>query len=141
MGSAVHARAAGNVRGMIALEMIGCFTAKQPWPSPLLTAIYPPRGDFIAVGGRWRDVPWLREVKRGMSAALPVVAVVAPERSGIDASDHRSYWAAGIPAVIVTDTAYLRNPRYHTASDTVATLDYAAMARVVDALANVLATP
>jgi hypothetical protein len=39
---------------------------------------------------------------------------------------------------MVTDTAYVRNPRYHTAADTAATLDYAAMARVVDGVANAL---
>jgi Zn-dependent M28 family amino/carboxypeptidase len=138
MGSAVHARGVKEpVRGMIALEMIGCFTARQPWPSRLLGMLYPARGDFVAVVGRWRDVPWLREVKRGIGAALPAVAFVGPAE-WIDASDHRSYWATGIRAVMVTDTAYLRNPRYHTSADTAATLDYAAMARVVDGVANAL---
>jgi hypothetical protein len=41
-------------------------------------------------------------------------------------------WRAGIPAVLVTDTAYLRNPNYHTRNDTAGTLDYVRMARVVD---------
>jgi len=136
MGSAVHARSVGGrVRGMIALEMIGCFTARQPSPSAILAALYPSRGDFIAVVGRWRDVAWLRAVKSGMAATIPTVAFVGPE---VDASDHRSYWAAGVDAVMVSDTAYIRNPRYHTAADTAATLDYAAMARVVDGVANAL---
>ena len=43
---------------------------------------------------------------------------------GTDASDHASYWLAGFPAVMVTDTAFLRNPHYHTAQDTADTLDY-----------------
>lgn len=137
MGSAVHARsAAGHVRGMIALEMIGCFTARQPWPSRLLAMLYPRTGDFVALAGRWHDLRLLREMKRGMSASLPVAAAVLPTGSGIEASDHISYWRAGVPAIIVTDTAYLRNPRYHTARDSAETLDYAAMARVVDGVAN-----
>jgi len=44
----------------------------------------------------------------------------------------RNYWRAGIPAVLVTDTAYLRNPNNHTRNDTAGTLDYVRMARVVD---------
>ena len=33
---------------------------------------------------------------------------------------------------MITDTAYLRNPNYHAASDTADTLDYNRMAGVVD---------
>ena len=43
--------------------------------------------------------------------------------------------AHGWPAVMVSDTAYERNPNYHTARDTAETLDYERMARVVDGLA------
>jgi Zn-dependent M28 family amino/carboxypeptidase len=50
---------------------------------------------------------------------------------GIDRSDHRSFWEAGYPAVMVTDTAFHRNPRYHTPDDTPDTLDYRRMAEVV----------
>jgi hypothetical protein len=39
-------------------------------------------------------------------------------------SDHASFWEAGIPAVMWTDTAEFRNPHYHRASDTPETLDY-----------------
>jgi hypothetical protein len=39
---------------------------------------------------------------------------------------------------MITDTAYLRNPNYHTARDTAATLDYARMARVVDGVFTAL---
>jgi hypothetical protein len=46
-------------------------------------------------------------------------------------SDHLSYWRYGYPAVMVTDTAFLRNPAYHTERDTPDTLDYARMAMVV----------
>jgi len=50
---------------------------------------------------------------------------------GLDFSDHRSYWAHGYPAVMVTDTAFYRNDGYHTARDTPDTLDYRRMAEVV----------
>jgi Zn-dependent M28 family amino/carboxypeptidase len=54
---------------------------------------------------------------------------------GVDLSDHANYWNAGMPAVMITDTAFYRNPRYHTALDTPDTLDYATMARVVEGIA------
>lgn len=37
---------------------------------------------------------------------------------------------------MVTDTAFLRNPNYHTIRDTVATLDYQRMAAVVNGIFN-----
>ena len=33
---------------------------------------------------------------------------------------------------MITDTAFQRNPNYHTESDTADTLDYARMAQVID---------
>lgn len=54
-------------------------------------------------------------------------------------SDHASFWAAGIPAVMLTDTANFRNPHYHTSMDTPDTLDYRFMSQVTAALAGALA--
>lgn len=140
MGSAVHARslAGKDVQGMICLEMIGYFTAEQPWPSAVLRLLYPGRGDFAAVVGRWPDRHLTRAVKRAMRGAgpLPVYSFTGPQGAGIDASDQRSYWDAGLPAVMVTDTSFLRNPAYHTPQDTAATLDYERMAGVVDGVDN-----
>jgi len=143
MGSAVHARslAGKDVQGMICLEMIGYFTARQPWPSAVLRLLYPSRGDFAAVVGRWTDRGLTRAVKRAMRGAdfrhsLPVYSFTGPRDAGIDASDQRSYWDAGIPAVMVTDTSFLRNPSYHSPGDTAATLDYERMAHVVDGVYN-----
>ena len=63
---------------------------------------------------------------------LPVETLSAPTvLSGVDFSDHRSFWANGYDAVMVTDTAFYRNPRYHTPEDRPDTLDYARMAEVV----------
>jgi hypothetical protein len=38
-------------------------------------------------------------------------------------SDHSSYWAAGMEAVLLSDTAEMRNPHYHQPSDGPATID------------------
>ncbi|MDB6093479.1 MAG: peptidase [Verrucomicrobia bacterium] len=141
MGSAVHARRlkAANVPVslMLSLEMIGCFRderGSQSYPLPILRLFYPSRGNFIAIVGRWPQ----RGVVAGFKADcvgsvdLPVVSIAAPAfMQGIDFSDHRNYWAEGYSALMITDTAFLRNPRYHEATDTPDTLDYRRMAEVV----------
>ena len=38
-------------------------------------------------------------------------------------SDHASFWDLGYPAIMVTDTANMRNPHYHKPSDRIETLD------------------
>ncbi len=144
MGSAVHASALARenraVRGMICLEMIGYYTREQSWPTPLLSLLYPSHGDFIAVAGGWPDRELARWVKRGIMGAggIDVVSFTGPRETS-DASDQRNYWSHGWPAVMVTDTAFLRNPNYHTMHDTAATLDYTRMAAVVNGVFNVAA--
>jgi hypothetical protein len=139
MGSAAHARSlrGQDARGMICLEMIGYFTERQPAPNFLFRLLYPERGNFIAVAGRWNDRSLTRHVKRAIrGTGFPAVSFTAPRDAGIDASDQRSYWDQGIPAVMVTDTSDVRNPHYHSPGDTAETLDYRRMARVVEGVAN-----
>jgi Zn-dependent M28 family amino/carboxypeptidase len=141
MGSWVHAaalkREGAAVRAMISLEMIGYFTDapdSQRFPHPLLGMLYPSTGDFITVVGRVGQGAIVRQVKKAMQRAtyIDVRSITAPTKlAGIDFSDHRSFWAQGYPAIMVTDTAFYRNPRYHTVKDTPDTLDYARMAKVV----------
>ncbi|MDA1296963.1 MAG: M28 family peptidase [Chloroflexi bacterium] len=50
-------------------------------------------------------------------------------------SDHAPFWNAGIPAVMIGDTANFRNPHYHSASDTPDTLDYDLISRVARTVA------
>jgi Zn-dependent M28 family amino/carboxypeptidase len=138
MGSAVHVAAlksaAVSVRAMISLEMIGCFTERQPHQGIILTTIYPRHGRFIALAGRWDDRDLVADAKKCFRGASPIetVSYSGPTGLGADLSDQRNYWAAGIPAFMVTDTAFMRNPNYHTATDTADTLDYERMADVVD---------
>jgi hypothetical protein len=55
---------------------------------------------------------------------------VFPETiSEIRMSDNSSFWDQGYPTLMVTDTSFLRNPNYHTATDTPNTLDYDRMAQ------------
>jgi hypothetical protein len=144
MGSAVHATAlaksGAKVVAMLCLEMIGYYGPEQPLPSPLLAVLYPRHGNFAAVVGRWQDRKLARFVKqcfRG-ATALPLYSYSGPTQIGADLSDHRNYWKQGFAAVMITDTAFLRNPNYHTPGDTAATLDYARMAAVVDGVFNTI---
>lgn len=137
MGSAVHARSLPAIRGMICLEMIGYYTNEQLWPNWLFELLYPSHGNFIGVAGRWRDRALTRYVARAIRGAGGVgVCMFTGPRETLDASDQRNYWERGWTAVLVTDTAYLRNPNYHTARDTAGTLDYERMARVTDGVLN-----
>lgn len=144
MGSAWHARAlrAANreVRLMLSLEMIGYFTdapASQRFPAPGLGLLYPDQGNFIALVGKLSDFGLMRRVKSVMSGAtpLPVHSINSPRKvPGIENSDHVNFWDADYPAMMVTDTAYLRNRNYHGPNDTWQTLDYRRMADVVRAV-------
>lgn len=140
MGSAIHAKSvspARPVRLMVSLEMIGYFSdapGSQGYPAPGLSLLYPGTGNFIAVVSNLASWQVAREVKGAMQGAtsLPVYSMTMPSfLNGADWSDHRNYWAQGIPAVMVTDTAMLRNTAYHQAKDTVERLDYQRMAQVV----------
>jgi Zn-dependent M28 family amino/carboxypeptidase len=141
MGSAWHARmlvaADRPVELMVSLEMIGYFSDapdSQAFPFPGMKYLYSDRGDFIALVGKTSHFGEMRTAKALMAGAtdLPVHSINAPPLlPGIDFSDHRSYWAHGMPAMMVTDTAFYRNPHYHRAGDTFDTLDYRRMAKVV----------
>jgi Zn-dependent M28 family amino/carboxypeptidase len=130
-----------KVRAMFSLEMIGCFTdapESQKMPLSFLKPLYPSTGNFIAVVGRWDQPGLTRHIKRAMVAngeGLDVRSISAPRSiRGVDFSDHASFWKLDFPAVMVTDTAFFRNPRYHTQHDTPDTLDYERMSQVVRAV-------
>ena len=147
MGSYVHARSLSaqkaKVKLMISVEMIGYFSdepGSQTYPTSFLKWFYPDRGNFIGVIGRTFDRSSVARVKKLMrtSPDLPVYSINAPALiQGIDYSDHWGFWQHGLPAVMVTDTAFLRNPNYHEPSDLPGTLDYQRMAMTVDGLYRV----
>jgi hypothetical protein len=137
-------KANARVQGMICLEMIGYFVdapGSQSYPLPLMNILYPDRGDFIAMVGNLRSIPWTRKARNAFARAtdLPAETLNAPALIvGIDFSDHWSFNKFGYPALMVTDTAFYRNPHYHQPSDTPETLDYARAAKVVTGLAGAI---
>ena len=144
MGSSVYARElraeGAEVVAMLSLESVGYFRdepGSQRYPA-IIAALYPDTGDFLAVVGKNRSRPLVRRVVDALErhGGVPVESIAAPATiTGIDWSDHWSFWQAGWPAaVMITDTAVYRNPHYHQPTDTPDTLDYERLARVVNAL-------
>ncbi len=151
MGSRVRARNAKKAReridGMICLEMVG-YTCRKPgcqsYPFPLNFMDYPSTGDFIGIVGNFRSRGLVRAMERAFkkNRELPVVTLTVPLNGwvipSVRLSDHAPFWDAGFPAVMVTDSAFYRNPYYHTVHDTLDTLDFAFMAQLVKSLGGFL---
>jgi Zn-dependent M28 family amino/carboxypeptidase len=149
MGSHVHAKELRDqgaaVFGMISLEMLGYYrkeSGSQMYPSSLFRLFYPDRGDFISFVGNLSSRKFTLAVKKAFSdvCSLRVESLNAPSLiPGVDFSDHRSFWKFGYPAFMITDTAFYRNPHYHSAGDTPETLDYEKMAELMAGLYEALA--
>lgn len=97
----------------------------------------PPPGNFIAfVGTR----AWAQVVAQALAAFragpdLPAQGLAAPAYvQGLTLS------GPGYPALMLTDTAFLRSPYDDTASDTTDKLNYTSMARLVAGLSHAIAT-
>jgi Zn-dependent M28 family amino/carboxypeptidase len=147
MGSMVHAaelkRQGQNVQAALVLETMGYYTDKpnsQQLP-PGLEGRYPSTGNFIAFVGTLESSGLVREALAAFRAAsdFPAEGLAAPAHTtGVTLSDHSSYNRHGYPALMITDTAFMRYPYYHTAQDTPDKLDYESMARVVNGLAKTI---
>ncbi|WP_197986261.1 MULTISPECIES: M28 family peptidase [unclassified Massilia] len=147
MGSMVHAaemkRQGQNVKAALVLETMGYYTDKpntQQLP-PGLEGRYPSTGNFIAFVGTLESSALVREALAAFRAStdFPAHGLAAPAHTtGVTLSDHASYNRHGYPALMITDTAFMRYPYYHTAEDTPDKLDYESMARVVSGLAKTI---
>lgn len=153
MGSLVEAkrsRAAGeDLKAVIALDTVGFYSDvpnSQKFPMPALGRLYPSTGNFLAVVANFQSNSLAQRVKAAMDATptnasmpatLPTQQLTAHERiPGIAWSDHWSYWQAGYPAIMLSDTAPWRNPNYHKPTDTADTLSYSNLAKLTAELVN-----
>jgi Zn-dependent M28 family amino/carboxypeptidase len=131
-----------ELAGAIILECVGfarseAGTQQSPPGVPIAVPI---QGDFLAIVGNETSRPLVRQLEqeaRQHAAKLKTLSLVVPGRGEAmphtRRSDHASFWDAGYPAVVLTDTANFRNPHYHRETDTVATLN-------LEFLSNVAAT-
>lgn len=119
-----------KLRLMISLEMLGYCDRRpnsQRYPAPFLQRFYPSSGDFIALIGNFRTIPDLIRLSRTIRQSVPCEWLPVDSRGLLlpdtRRSDHAPFWDQGYGAVMVTDTADLRNPHYHQQSDRLETLD------------------
>jgi Zn-dependent M28 family amino/carboxypeptidase len=141
MGSRVYARdcrrRGENITGMICLESIGYYAEEtgSQWLS-LWGLLLPRQGDFLAlVANRPSRALLARVAGTLQKASLPYRPMVLPTHfPGAWSSDHWSFWREGFPALMVTDTAPLRNRHYHTQEDTPDKVDFERLSRAVDDL-------
>jgi Zn-dependent M28 family amino/carboxypeptidase len=148
MGSYVHAKSLSDndvdVIGMICFEMIGYFSdepGSQAFPSPEMAEIYPHVANFIIVVGIEKYADFNRKVHQLMArdAAIDVQMISFPSGDGLAGlSDQRSYWKFGYQALMINDTSFVRNPNYHTKSDTIETLDFDKMTKVINSSYNAI---
>jgi len=149
MGSRVYARACrqrgDDVRAMIALETMGCYSdvpGSQQYP-PAFRWFYPDRGNFIAFVSDLRSRGLMHRAAGAFRAhsGFPVECCATFARvTGVDWSDHGSFWREGYRGFMVTDTAPFRYAHYHQSSDTPDKVDCAALARVTQGLCGVVAS-
>ncbi|MFT6500080.1 MAG: hypothetical protein ACJASQ_000187 [Crocinitomicaceae bacterium] len=144
MGSHIHAtdlkKRGVEVYGMISLEMLGFFSDEkksQRYPLGILKLFYGGKGDYITLVGTFHKGKFVKRFTKEFkkSKMIKTKKFTGPKSlAGIDFSDHRSYWALGMDAMMITDTSFYRNENYHKNTDTMDTLDYHRMAAVVNAV-------
>jgi Zn-dependent M28 family amino/carboxypeptidase len=151
MGSQYHARQSrlrgDQIVGMLCLEMVGYFTDEPqsqripPTIPDSLRRFFPNRGNFLAAVGNMKSWKLGWGFRRGFKRAtrLPLFSIQLPERvREIRLSDNSSFWDQGYPALMLTDTSFLRNPHYHLETDTPETLDYPRMTDVTIGVASAM---
>ena len=149
MGSRVYATRArqhnANILGMLCLEMVGYYSqtpGSQSLPLPLKLMGYPDTGNFIGLVSNRRSRPLMDRLAAALKRAchLPAVTLSVPFEGHIlpevRLSDHASFWDEGYPAVMLTDTAFMRNPNYHGPGDVMDHLDLPAMTELTLGLVN-----
>ena len=147
MGSRVYANDASqrqeNIRAMICLETMGYYSEErnsQGYPMPF-GLFYPDRANFIGAIGNFKSRRLVKILEKAFkkNSTLNIVTAVMPALvTGVNFSDHDSFWRRGYRACMVTDTAFYRYRYYHTSEDTYEKLDYGKLSLVVKGLHHAL---
>lgn len=143
MGSVKYANRARrqdeNIIAVISLETIGYYSdikGSQKYPVPF-NLFYPDTGNFIGFVGNLSSKKIMTQMIKSFrgNTDFPSQGIAAPQWvTGIDWSDHSSFWNAGYKGIMITDTAPFRYKYYHTGEDTWEKLNYPKMARVVNGI-------
>jgi len=133
-------RTGDRIGAAVILEMVGYTCPRQQYPLVLRWAGYPDHGEFIGIVGNRKSRQFGRAALKAFrqNRHLPAESLFVPFNGWVlpatRLSDHASFWDAGIPALMITDTAFFRNPNYHLPSDTIDTLDFGFMSQLVKSL-------
>lgn len=148
MGSFRYAKEAKknreDIEAVICLESIGFYSDKKNSQSyPLgFSLFYPDKGNFIAIVSNLSSGSLLKRIVKEFkkASAFPIEYLAAPVflAPAISFSDNWSFWRFGYKAVMITDTAFYRNPYYHTQADTPEKLNYHRISKVIAGLYQVL---
>ena len=147
MGSWVYARACRRhgdaIAGMLSLETLGYYAeSHRPKHAPFpLSHASPWRADFLAVLGNLGSRELVAQVVAafGETAKIRCVGAALPGfLPGVRSSDQWSFWKEGYPAIMLTDTAWLRYRHYHRPSDTSDKLDFPRLCKVTSSVAHAL---
>ena len=141
VGSILHAKKAKKegtkIEGMISLEMVGFTAPTQNYPFYIDPKYYPSVGDFLGVVANKKSAALMEKVRSSLKRNIPQLPAefltVPGNGEGLEEvrlSDHSPFWDQGFPALLVTDTSFLRNPNYHLPTDTIETLDFEFMQKV-----------
>ncbi len=119
-----------EITGAVVLDMVGyrCTTPGcQQVPEGL--AIRPPsdRGDFLVAIADAEHAQLLDPFQGTPDLKPPTLTINVPFKGLLTPllarSDHTAFWFNDLGAVLLTDTAFLRNPHYHRPTDQPETLD------------------
>lgn len=146
-GSLVYARACrergDTIVAMLTPETLGWYSdakGSQSYPGPF-AVYFGTRGNYLAFVS---NVSSRHLLRRGIGAfrartPFPSEGMAVPAAiPGVGWSDHWSFWQAGYPGIMVSDTATFRYPHYHKVTDTPDKIDYDKLARVTRGLIDVV---
>jgi len=152
-GSETYAQTAStgavDVIGMVSLDMIAytCDTPGCQFTIPDIPGCLdfanpiPDVGTFIGAVSNTASADLLADFAMRARRHVPPLEVETGTVAGAGEcfpdsrrSDHKSFWDEGFPAMVLGDGGEARNPHYHQASDTLATLDIPFAANVTRAV-------
>lgn len=131
-----------DVEYMVSLEMIGYFTEEensQEYPLDALKVKFGTKGNFLTIveNENQRGVGNAFYNKLNKNGNVKYQYLEAPSfLTGVDFSDHLSFWKNKIKAFMITDTAFYRNQNYHKSSDKPETLNFTKIAYFVKDFAD-----
>lgn len=147
-----HLPANETTAGVLNMEMIGYYSEEpnsQELPvgfNLLFPGVYQSlvadefRGNFITNVSLTTFTPLSDQFNAAVAQYVPELKAVSVSANpnlvppDLLRSDHGPFWQAGIPALMLTNTAEYRNHNYHTSNDTLGSINFSFMSRVVKAV-------